>query len=68
MVDAITFVTYYVKILSDLRKQMNPIFHSVIDKMKEEDPHELISPDHQFKNTYEMYQFVAHRILSRAEN
>lgn len=68
MVDAITFVTFYHRILKDIRKEINPIYHAQIDKMVEEDPHDMITPEQTFKDYTDMYAFILQRVMRGTEN
>ena len=63
MVDAITFVIFYHRILKDLRKNMSPIYHPSIDRMLEEDPHDLITPEQTFQDYTDMYSFILQRVM-----
>ncbi|MFM2134984.1 MAG: hypothetical protein RL021_384 [Bacteroidota bacterium] len=37
---------------------MNPIYHSTIDRMLQEDPHELITPEQTFQDYTDMFRFT----------
>lgn len=68
MVDAITFVVFYHRILTDIRKEIDPIYYPQIDKMLEEDPHDLISPEQTFRDYTDMFAFILQRVMRETEN
>lgn len=68
MVDAITFVIFYHRILKDLKKDISPIYHPCIDKMLEDDPHDLITPEQTFQDYTDMYSFILQRVMRETEN
>jgi len=68
MVDAITFVTFYHRILTDMRKDMSPIYHPSIDRMLKEDPHDLITPEQTFQDYTDMYSFILQRVMRETGN
>ena len=68
MVDAITFVTFYHRILVDLKANLSQVYHPRIEQMMEEDPHDLIAPDQSFKDYTEMYNYILQSIIRSTEN
>jgi hypothetical protein len=68
MVDAITFVTFYHRILSDIKKEIDPIYHPTIDRMLQEDPHDLITPEQTFSDYTDMFRFILQRVVRSTEN
>lgn len=55
---SIEFINNYKTIIEELRIVSKPIYYPAIDKLKNTDPHDLISPDSVFLNYAHMYGFV----------
>jgi hypothetical protein len=68
MIDAFTFVTFYTRILKDLKGNLNPIYHPVIEELLKRDPHDMVTPETTFKDYSQMYEFILHKILSNTPN
>ena len=68
MVDAVTFVTFYHRILSDVRKEIAPIYHPAIDRILTEDPHDLTTPEQAFTDYTDMFRFRLQRVVRSTEN
>ena len=48
--DSIIFIRKYESYLNEIQQVVKPEYQSVIDELKEIDPHDLVTPDSWFNN------------------
>lgn len=51
--EAIEFVNRYQDYISEIEKVVKPEYKEILDKMKETDPHDLVSPESWFQSSLE---------------
>jgi len=56
--EAIEFVTKYEAYLSEIEQVVKPEYHSVIEKLREIDPHDLVRPESWFHSETDARGYV----------
>lgn len=65
--DALEFINNYLAYLQEIEMVVKPEFQTIINKMKEIDPHDLVVPETWFPNERAARGFVWYQFIRRVK-